>query len=109
MNTAGVPAWEGLRPRQAARALALAPEHIVFRRLKSVGAQDKVKFAAQWLACTLPCRRFAVILAECLRTARRRCGSLHLHRSGLAPSAPCRSPGALKLLLPPRQSLGVSL
>src|ERR1700726_667275 len=26
---------------------------------------------------------------------RGRCGSLHLHRKGLAPSTPCRSPGAL--------------
>ena len=32
----------------------------------------------------------------CLRTARGRCGSLYLHRSGLAPLTPCRSPGALK-------------
>jgi len=31
---------------------------------------------------------------ECLRTARGRCGSLFLHRSGLAPPTPCRSPGA---------------
>ena len=30
-----------------------------------------------------------------LRTARGRCGSLLLHRSGLAPQTPCRSPGAL--------------
>src|SRR5580704_10541228 len=30
-----------------------------------------------------------------LRTARGRCGSLLLHRSGLAPHTPCRSPGAL--------------
>ena len=30
-----------------------------------------------------------------LRTARGRCGSLLLHRSGLAPPTPCRSPGAL--------------
>src|ERR1700687_3724094 len=29
-----------------------------------------------------------------LRTARGRCGSLLLHRKGLAPSAPCRAPGA---------------
>src|SRR5919204_3246445 len=32
------------------------------------------------------------------RTARGRCGSLLLHRSGLAPPAPCRSPGALRVL-----------
>src|ERR1700746_1370719 len=32
---------------------------------------------------------------ERLRTARGRCGLLLLHRSGLAPPTPCRSPGAL--------------
>src|SRR5271155_2227272 len=31
----------------------------------------------------------------CPRTARGRCGSLLLHRSGLSPPTPCRSPGAL--------------
>src|SRR5262245_26019913 len=31
------------------------------------------------------------------RTARGRCGSLHLHRGGLAPPTPCRSPGALRV------------
>src|SRR5207244_12240265 len=31
---------------------------------------------------------------ECLRTAWGRCGSLFLHRRGLAPLTPCRSPGA---------------
>src|SRR6266550_3128510 len=32
------------------------------------------------------------------RTARGRCRSLLLHRSGLAPPTPCRSPGALRIL-----------
>src|SRR5437763_7461539 len=31
---------------------------------------------------------------EQLRMTRGRCGSLLLHRKGLAPSTPCRSPGA---------------
>src|SRR3954447_1561283 len=39
----------------------------------------------------------------CRRTARGRCGSLFLHRSGLSPPTPCQSPGALPrfLLLSP--------
>jgi hypothetical protein len=41
-----------------------APVHMAFRRLKSVGARNHVAFAAQWLACALPCRRFASPLAE---------------------------------------------
>src|SRR6476661_6384366 len=32
-----------------------------------------------------------------LRMTRGRCGSLLLHRDGLAPSTPCRSPGALRI------------
>src|SRR6266567_4462582 len=35
----------------------------------------------------------------CLRTARGRCGSLLLHRSGLPPPTPCRSPGAPTVML----------
>src|SRR6266481_5129313 len=41
-------------------------------------------------------------------TARGRCGSLLLHRSGLAPPTPCRSPGALRVLPPqPRSPVSV--
>src|ERR1035437_844564 len=39
-------------------------------------------------------RRFADILADACARLGGRCGSLFLHRSGLAPPAPCRSPGA---------------
>jgi hypothetical protein len=35
-----------------------------------------------------------------LRMTRGRCGSLLLHRDGLAPSTPCQSPGALRLTAP---------
>ena len=86
-----------------------APDRVAFRRLNSVGTRDKVSFAAQWLAYTLPYRRFADILTNACARLGADAGSLHLHRDGLAPSTPCRSPGALKLLLPPRQSRGVSL
>src|SRR3989440_5074708 len=43
------------------------------------------------------------------RTARGRCGSLHLHRSGLAPPTPCRSPGALRVLPPQPRSRSLSV
>ena len=59
----------------------------------------KPAFEARWLACALPYRRFADNLAGALRTARGRCGALQLHRSGPAPPAPCRSPGAPKVKL----------
>jgi hypothetical protein len=43
-------------------ARAGAPGRVAFRDLKRVGTRNRTSFAAQWLACTLPCRRFAVTL-----------------------------------------------
>jgi len=43
---------------------ASAPVRVVFRDLKRVDTQRYTYFAAQWLACALPCRRFALILAD---------------------------------------------
>ena len=53
-----------------------------------------LSYAAQYLACALPCERFTSALAGSPRITRGRCGSLRLHRDGLPPSASCRSPGA---------------
>ncbi len=41
-----------------------APVRIAFRDLKRVGPRDKTSFAAQWLACALPYRRFDATLAD---------------------------------------------
>ena len=41
-----------------------APVRVAFRDLKRVGARELTSFAAQWLACALPCRRFDVTLAD---------------------------------------------
>src|SRR6266404_1286466 len=70
-----------------------APVRVAFRARNSVGTRG-LAFAAQWLAYALPYRRFVAVLADRQRTARGRCRSLLLHRSGLAPPTPCRSPGA---------------
>jgi hypothetical protein len=40
-----------------------APVRVAFRAANGVGARDFCTFAAQWLACALPCRRFAAALA----------------------------------------------
>jgi hypothetical protein len=40
------------------------PGHIAFRTLNSVGARVRNTFAAQWLACALPYRRFTAFLAD---------------------------------------------
>jgi hypothetical protein len=47
--------------RPGARAGALA--RVAFRFGNSVGIRNHGTFAAQWLACTVPCRRFAPGLA----------------------------------------------
>jgi hypothetical protein len=48
--------------RAAARDDAAA--RIAFRSGNAVGTRDKGPFAAQWPACTIPCRRFVCIPAE---------------------------------------------
>ena len=59
--------------------------------------RDLTSFAAQWLACALPCRRFAATLAGANARLGAEVVSLRLPRGGLAPPTPCRSPGALRL------------
>jgi hypothetical protein len=50
------PGW----PRARVGALG----HIAFHYTDSVGTRNQFSIAAQWLACTFPCRRFADILAD---------------------------------------------
>ena len=80
-----------LRSAPGLGARTIAPIRVAFRQRNDVGARDEGTFAAQWLAYALPCQRFADALAGICAG---RCGSLLLHRDGLAPSTPCRSPGA---------------
>jgi hypothetical protein len=45
-----------------------APARVAFRFCYSVGTRNYLSFAAQWLACTSPRRRFAATLAgDCAR------------------------------------------
>jgi hypothetical protein len=48
--------------RPSARVGALG--YVAFHYTDSVGTRDNFPIAAQWLACTFPCRRFANILAN---------------------------------------------
>ena len=47
-----------------AGARSSAPVRIAFRDRNSVGTQNDVDFAAQWLAYAIPYRRFAEVLAD---------------------------------------------
>ena len=40
------------------------PARVAFRETYRVGTLEIITFAAQWLAYTLPCRRFAAILTD---------------------------------------------
>ena len=46
------------------RACDSARRRLAFRYTDSVGTRNQFSFAARWLACTYPCRRFADILAH---------------------------------------------
>jgi len=48
--------------RLSARVGALS--RLAFRYTDSVGTRNSFSIAAQWLACTYPCRRFADILTD---------------------------------------------
>jgi len=41
-----------------------APVRFAFHDLKRVGARETTSYAAQWLACALPCRRFVITLTD---------------------------------------------
>src|SRR5258708_20142909 len=67
-------------------------DRVAFRVSYLVGAPRFITFAAQWLAYTLPCRRFTDILAGPCPRLGRPCASLPLHSAALAPSTPPRPP-----------------
>jgi hypothetical protein len=70
-----------------------APGHVAFHLMHGVGTQNKTLSRLNgW-----PMRPLSTLRRDPrgpLRMTRGRCGSLLLHREGLAPSTPCRSPGA---------------
>src|SRR5262249_2191863 len=77
--------------------------HFAFHYTDSVGTRDKFSIAAQWLACTFPCRRFADILTD----ASARLGAdvarytfivVDLHHLLLAglPAHPCKNSSAFR-------------
>ena len=80
--------------RPSARVGALG--HIAFHYTDSVGTRNQFSIAAQWLARTFPCRRFADILADACARLGADVGRYsfiavdlhHLLRAGL-PAHPC--------------------
>ncbi len=74
--------------------------YVAFRYTDSVGTRGEFSIVAQWLACTLPYRRFADTLADaCARlgadVVRYSFIAVDLHHLLLAglPAHPCENPG----------------
>ena len=85
---------QGLRPRRARScARDCAPVRVAFR-VATASAPGTTFFRGSMAGLYAPLPTLRRYPRGCLRTARGRCGSLLLHRNGLAPSTPCRSPGA---------------
>ena len=72
---------------------AIVTRRVAFCRTENIGTPN-LSYAAQYLACALPCERFTPTLTASPCITRGRCGSLSLHRSGLAPPTFRQSPGA---------------
>ena len=79
------------RGRQVSRDIGTG--RVAFCGTENISTPN-LSYAAQYLACALPCERFTSALADNPCITRGQCGSLLLHRDGLPPSAFCRSPGA---------------
>jgi hypothetical protein len=84
---------KALRPCRVRRRLAVAPPFVWPSTRPPVSAlwMNRFRGAIPRLRAPLPTSRLPP--HGDLRTARGRCGSLDLHRSGLSPPAPCQSPG----------------
>src|SRR5262249_4899812 len=73
-----------------------APGCVAFRHLHGVGTQNR-NFRGSMAGLCAPLSTLRRDPRGHLRMTRGRCGSLLLHRKGLAPSTPCRSPGASQM------------
>jgi hypothetical protein len=62
---------------------AIDTRRIAFCGTENIGTPN-LSYAAQYLACALPCERFTSALADKPCITGGRCGSLLLHRDGLA-------------------------
>jgi hypothetical protein len=91
VGQASMPGSMTTRGRQLSRDVDIC--RVAFCGTENISTPN-LAYAAQYLACALPCERFTSALADNPCITRGRCGSLLLHRDGLPPSTFCRSPGA---------------
>ena len=90
---------QGLRPRRNDWALAISHPFVLPSAQLTASALGKTFFRGSMAGLCTPLPTLRRHPHGCLRTARGRRGSLLLHRSGLPPPTPCRSPGAPTVML----------
>jgi len=84
-------------------ALAMTRSDVLPSTICTVSAPRIGLFRGSMAGLCIPLSTLRRVPHGPLRMTRGRCGSLLLHRKGLPPSTPCRSPGASHILsaLPP--------
>ena len=90
---------QGLGPRRTVRGLALTPPSVLPSAVGNASASGVTNFRGSMAGLHDPLPTLRRYPHGDRRTARGRCGSLFLHRSGLSPPTPCQSPGALPRFL----------
>src|SRR4051794_38921351 len=86
----------GLRPRRTETPLAIAWRPVLPSGCVTPSASGKCFFRGSMASLHDPLPTLRPVPHGTRRTARGRCDSLRLHRRGLSPPTPCRSPGALR-------------
>src|SRR5471030_1083352 len=94
-RTRSVHACWGLRPRRAESSLAVTRRSVLPSRLVTLSAPEICGFRGSMASLHDPLPTLRPAPRGTTRTARGRCDTLGLHRKGLSPPTPCRSPGAL--------------
>ena len=93
-RTRSVRACQGLRPRRVARALAMARPCVLPSADRTASAPGSNFLRGSMAGLHVPLSTLRVAPRDATRMTRGQHGSLHLCCEGLAPLAPCRSPGA---------------
>ncbi len=87
----------GLRPRRTETPLAITRRPMLPSGCVTPSAPGISFFRGSMASLHDPLPTLRPAPRGARRTARGRCDSLRLHRRGLAPPTPCRSPGALRI------------
>jgi hypothetical protein len=96
-RTRSVHACWGLRPRRTGTPLAITRRPVLPSGCVTPSAPGICFFRGSMASLHDPLPTLRPVPHGTRRTARGRCDSLRLHRRGLAPPTPCRSPGALRI------------